>query len=228
MNLTKAGLDLLKGREGLRLEAYKCQAGVWTIGYGHTSKAGLPVVKPGLKITKQDAETILAHDLLQYERAVLRLVTVDLTDSQYSALVSLCYNIGEAHFASSTVLKLVNRKDFTGAAKAFSMWNKADGKVSDGLVKRRAAEAALFLSDLNEDVSPSAVVQSSQVPMTLSTTNISAGLSVVAGGTAAGAQIVDNIRSVGTALPWIMVAVVIAGAAFWIIKERYKKAQVGA
>lgn len=228
MNLTRAGLDLIKEREGLRLEAYRCQAGVLTIGYGHTSLAGTPLVKPGMKITVQEAERILARDLVKYEEAVQRCVTVDLTPNQYSALVSLCYNIGEGNFAKSTVVKRVNANDFQGAAKAFAMWNKADGKVSSGLVKRRAMEAALFLSDVDEEVSPSANVSSSQRPMLLSTTNISAGLSAVAGGTAAGAQIVQNVRSIGDALPWVIVALVVVGASLWIINERRKKAEVGA
>lgn len=144
MKMTKAGLELIKDCEGLSLQAYHCPAGVLTIGYGHTSAAGLPPVKPGMKITKAIAETILERDLVKYEDAVKRHVKVDLTDNQYSALVSLCYNIGEGNFAQSTVVHRVNIKDFTGAAAAFAMWNKGGGKVLPGLVKRRALEAALF------------------------------------------------------------------------------------
>ncbi len=146
MKLTEAGLDLIKEREGLRLEAYHCQANVLTIGYGHTSAAGAPLVKPGMKITQADAERILARDLVKYEDAVKRGVKVEINDNQYSALVSLCYNIGETRFATSTVLKRVNARDFNGAAEAFAMWNRAGGKVSKGLTKRRAAEAAMFLT----------------------------------------------------------------------------------
>jgi lysozyme len=228
MKMTKAGLDLLKEREGLRLEAYYCQAGVLTIGYGHTSAAGEPLVRPGMKISKEEAERILIDDLRKYENAVKRLVKVNITPNQYSALVSLCYNIGEGAFSKSTVLKRVNAGDYHGAAKAFAMWNKAGGKVSNGLVKRRAMEASLFLSDMDEKVSPSVKVGSSQKSMAFSTTNISAGLSAVAGATGASVQIVQNVQSLGDALPWIMLIAVIAGATFWIIRERYKKAEVGA
>jgi lysozyme len=146
MKMTKAGLDLLKSSEGLRLGSYLCQAGVLTIGYGHTSAAGEPTVKPDMKITEREAEVILAHDLLKYEMAVAKAVTILISDNQYSALVLLCFNIGPKGFKSSTVLKRTNLGDFNGAAKAFAMWNKAGGKVSKGLTTRRAAEAALFLA----------------------------------------------------------------------------------
>lgn len=146
MKLTEAGLDIIKASEGLRLQAYLCPANVLTIGYGHTSRAGKPEVKSGMKITKEEAEAILLRDLVKYEDAVKRLVKVPLNDNQYSALVSLCYNIGEGNLAKSTVLARVNAKDFTGAAKAFAMWNRGGGKVLPGLTKRRQVEADLFLT----------------------------------------------------------------------------------
>lgn len=145
MKTNKAGLDLIKSFEGLRLETYKCSAGVDTIGYGHTSAAGEPKVKPGMKITEKEAEEILARDLGKYEAAVSKAMTVTPTENQFSAMVSLCYNIGPGNFASSSVVRKLNAGDVEGAANSFLLWNKAAGKVLAGLTRRREAEKALFL-----------------------------------------------------------------------------------
>lgn len=142
--INKESLDLIKSFEGLELKAYKDSVGVWTIGYGHTSMAGPPTVKPGMTLTKREAEDLLLSDLKKYEKAVNDYVTVDLNDNQYGALTSFTYNLGSGNLKSSTLLKKVNAKDFSGAAKEFSKWNKAGGKVLNGLIRRRAAEAALF------------------------------------------------------------------------------------
>uniref|UniRef100_UPI0005525886 lysozyme n=1 Tax=Bartonella florencae TaxID=928210 RepID=UPI0005525886 len=87
------GLELIKQWEGLRLEAYRDVACIWTIGYGHTSNAGQPLVKKGMCITKEQAEDILCEDLKQFEKTVEETVTVPLTDCQFAALVSFCYNV---------------------------------------------------------------------------------------------------------------------------------------
>lgn len=152
MQLTHAGLELIKAHEGLRLKAYKCPAGVWTIGYGHTSAAGRPTVTPSFKITVEEAEAILRNDLKKFEDVVKRLVKVELTDNQFSALVSFVYNVGEGNFAKSSVLKALNSKQFDLVPSKLALWNKGNGKVLPGLVKRRAAEAALFMSDKDEEV----------------------------------------------------------------------------
>lgn len=162
--LNKRTLDLIKSFEGLELKAYKDSVGVWTIGYGHTNSAGSPKVIPGQMITETEALQMLANDLKKYEAPVQRLVKVPLTDNQYGALVSFTYNLGEGNFASSTLLKKVNAKDFKGAAQEFAKWNKAGGKVLNGLTRRRAAEAALFASQ--EVTQPIPVVPSVVVPET--------------------------------------------------------------
>ncbi len=149
-DINETGLLLVKAFEGLRVEAYQDSAGVWTIGYGHSSKAGEPRVTPGLRITEAEAETILRRDLDRFEAEVARLVTVPLTDNEFAALTSLCFNIGAAAFAGSTCLKRLNSGDRKGAAEALTWWNKATvrGKKvrMGGLVRRRAAEKALFLT----------------------------------------------------------------------------------
>ena len=139
MRTSENGLALIRQAEGLRLRAYKCPAGVWTIGYGTT--AG---VKEGQVITKERAEELLREDVKRFEDQVLRLVKVPLTQGQLDALVSFTYNLGAANLGNSTLLRLLNAGDYKGAAAQFDRWTKAGGKELPGLVKRRAAERALF------------------------------------------------------------------------------------
>lgn len=143
--LNKESLDLIKSFEGLELKAYKDSVGVLTIGYGHTSMAGDPVVKLGMTLTEKEATDLLSSDLLKYEAMVKRNVKVPLNPNQYGALVSFTYNLGEGNLKSSTLLKKVNAGDFTGASKEFQKWNKAGGKVLKGLTRRREAERVLFV-----------------------------------------------------------------------------------
>lgn len=138
-------LNLIKSFEGLELKAYKDAVGVWTIGYGHTSMAGPPVVKAGMTITEKEAEDMLLHDLKKYADAVDKYITVDLNDNQYGALVSFCYNVGPGNFKGSSVVAYVNSKRFTEVPKRLALWNKAGGKVLRGLTRRRDAEGKLFL-----------------------------------------------------------------------------------
>ena len=132
--------EIIKEFEGLRLEAYKCPADVWTIGYGHTNK-----VKQGDAITTGEAEVLLALDVQEAERAVNAYVDVDINQNQFDALVSFVYNLGAGNFKSSTLLRKLNQGDYLGAANEFERWNKAGGKVLNGLVRRRKAESNLFI-----------------------------------------------------------------------------------
>ncbi|WP_263971627.1 lysozyme [Leptolyngbya ohadii] len=140
--INSKGLRLLKSFEGLRLEAYLDAVGVWTIGYGTTSG-----VFPGQVITEAQAEAFLKRDLRRFEAAVIDLVTVPLNDDQFSALVSFTYNVGEGAFAGSTLLRLLNQRDYRGAADQFLRWNLGDGVELPGLTRRRRAERALFLGE---------------------------------------------------------------------------------
>lgn len=141
MRISQHGLDLIKEFEGLRLSAYICPAGVPTIGYGTT--AG---VKVGQTITKERAEEMLRADVAAFERHVLRLVKVPLTQGQFDALVAFVYNVGAGAFEKSTMLRQLNAGLYADAARQFDRWNKAGGKVLAGLTRRRAAERALFES----------------------------------------------------------------------------------
>lgn len=145
MKTSRTGIDLIKRFEGLELTAYKCSAGVWTVGYGHTSAAGMPKVEKGMRITVKEAEDILVRDLIKYEQAVTTAINKLLTQNQFDAMVSLCFNIGPEAFAKSTLIRRFNEGDIAGAADAFLMWNKGGGKVLQGLVNRRKEEQALFL-----------------------------------------------------------------------------------
>lgn len=145
MKISRTGIELIKKWEGVRLKAYRCSAGILTVGYGHTSAAGAPQVKEGMTITKQDAEDILGRDLVKYEAAVQKALTRSPTQNQFDACVSLCFNIGPGAFAGSTLVRRFNAGDAAGAADAFRMWNKAGGRVVQGLVNRREDERALFL-----------------------------------------------------------------------------------
>lgn len=142
MNVSEKGLNLIKEFEGCRLQAYKCPANVWTIGYGHTGSE----VQAGLKITQQEAERLLKNDLMVHCNNVEKLVTVQLNQNQFDALVSFEYNIGYNAFKTSTLLKLLNQKKYKEAAEQFARWKYAGGKILAGLVRRREKEKALFLS----------------------------------------------------------------------------------
>jgi GH24 family phage-related lysozyme (muramidase) len=134
------GLRLLKSMEGLRLEAYLDAVGIWTIGYGTTSG-----VVPGMRISQAEAEAFLKRDLATFEAAIANAIKVPVTADQFSALVSFIYNIGETDFVKSTLLKLLNQKDYLGAADQLLRWNKGGGQELPGLTRRRQAERALFL-----------------------------------------------------------------------------------
>lgn len=137
--INKAGLDLIKSFEGLRLKAYKDAVGIWTVGYGHTKTA-----TPGMAISEPEAEAMLRNDLAEAQGAVERLVKRPLNDNEYAALVSFVFNLGSGNLSRSTLLRKLNAGDRRGAADQFLVWNKAGGKVLAGLTRRRQAERALF------------------------------------------------------------------------------------
>lgn len=144
MAVNKETLELIKSFEGLELIAYYDPVGVLTIGYGHTNAAGPPKIVPGMRITTQEASDILMNDLKKYEAAVSKYVKIPLNQNQYGALVSFTYNLGPGNLAKSTLVKKLNAKDYAGAANEFPKWNKAGGRVLNGLTRRRKAEQALF------------------------------------------------------------------------------------
>ena len=139
MKISAEGLALIKKFEGCELEAYQDAVGVWTIGYGH-----IKGVKEGMTITKQQAEEMLLEELVEYENYVLEAVNHQLDQCMFDALVSWTYNLGPSNLNSSTMLKVLNAGDYDAVPEQIKRWNKAGGKVLQGLVRRREAEALLF------------------------------------------------------------------------------------
>jgi lysozyme len=132
---------MIKGFEGFRAYPYTCPGGSLTIGYGTT-------IKPGeyTSITKEQGEALLRKSISGFERSVKNLVKVPLNQNQYDALVSFTYNVGAGALKRSTLLKKLNSGDYSGAADELLKFTKANGKVLEGLVRRREKERNLFLA----------------------------------------------------------------------------------
>ena len=135
-----AGLALTKKFEGLELNAYQDQIGVWTIGHGHTG----PTVHGGLTITHDQADQLLQSDIARAVACVNRAVTAAINQNQFDALVDFAFNLGCAALLSSTLLRDVNAGNFAAAAQQFLLWDHARGVVIQGLLRRRQAESDLF------------------------------------------------------------------------------------
>ena len=158
-------VDLIKSFEGIpdgdpstvKLDPYLDPIGIWTIGWGHAIRHGNDFVRGAGKralayslypggITREQAEALLRSDLMDTGKDVLGVVTVDLNDNQYGALVSFTFNLGLGNLKKSTLLRLVNTSDYEDASNEFLKWNRAGGKVMKGLTARRNAERDLFLT----------------------------------------------------------------------------------
>lgn len=140
--VSEAGVRLVQEFEGCRLDAYRCPAGIPTIGYGATG----PDIRMGMVWTQEQADERLAEDLARFAAGVERLVQVDLTDNQFAAIVSFAFNVGLGALRDSTLLRKLNAGDYEGAADQLPRWNKGGGRVLAGLTRRRLAERQLFLA----------------------------------------------------------------------------------
>lgn len=230
--INKTGIDLIKSFEGCRLAAYLDTGGVPTIGYGHTG----PGVQIGLKWSQSRADSQLVADVTQFAHAVGNACKVEPNDNQLSAMTSLAYNIGVAAFKSSSVLRLHNQRKFAEAANAFSMWKKDNGEVVAGLVRRRAAEAQLYLTPISTD-EPQQTTRAQPTPddpaAKMDLAKVATGASVVAG---TAQQVVANVSTVwDTISGWgidprvLMVLLGVAGvAAFgYFVWETYQRRKDG-
>lgn len=139
MKLSLEGVQLIKKFEGCELTAYRCSANVLTIAYGRIKE-----VKEGDTCTQEQAEEWLTEELLEYESYVNDMVEVSLLQNQFDALVSWVYNLGPSNLKSSTLLKVLNSGEYKSVPEQIKRWNKAGGKVLEGLTRRRQAEALLF------------------------------------------------------------------------------------
>jgi lysozyme len=142
MKTSAEGIALIKKFEGCELQAYQCSASVWTIGFGHTSG-----VEEGHTCTQDEAESFLRDDLEEFESTITKLVNVPLKQNEFDALVSWVYNLGGTNLRESTLLQRINDDSDSSRADIphqIKRWNRAGGKVLDGLVRRREAEALLW------------------------------------------------------------------------------------
>lgn len=140
LRTSKRGLELIASFEGFRSKPYRDAVGIWTIGFGHTHAVG-PNTKP---ITRVEGLRLLAQDVRAAEDAVRRLVRVKLSQGEFDALVSFTYNVGAGALASSTLLRRLNGGHRILAGREFLKWDKAGGRVLEGLARRRRAERHVF------------------------------------------------------------------------------------
>lgn len=141
LKINAAGLDIIKRSEGLRLEAYQSSSGRWLIGYGHSRTA-----QPGMIISEAEADALLKEDVDGAEASVKKLIAVPVTVNEFSAMVSLCYNLGAGNFGKSAVVREINLGNRQGAADAFRNHTRAGFQVIQHLVHRREEERTLFLT----------------------------------------------------------------------------------
>lgn len=233
MRLSDKGKKRLIELEGYRGNAYLDQAGVWTIGYGFTKG-----VKEGDFMNRAAADKRLDEELVAYEMAVGSVAKAP-TQGQFDAMVILAWNIGIAGFKKSTVVKAHNRGDFAAAAQAFSLWNKVKGKVNAGLVKRRAAEAQMYLEGVVESGSSRASVPDvpqvvdAEKPL-LKSTQVNAGaITAVVSAAGAAAQVSQSFATVrdslGDLLPYaaLAAAIIAIGTGLYVVWERYQQRKAG-
>ena len=147
MKISAEGKALIKKFEGCKLDSYRCSANVATIGYGHTKD-----VIDGDSCTQDEAGQMLADDLAEFEGYVDKLVTVDLEQNQFDALVAWTFNLGPANLKSSTMLKVLNEGKHEKVPSEMKRWNKAGGKTLEGLIRRREAESLLWENKLWHEV----------------------------------------------------------------------------
>lgn len=226
--ISQEGIALIQRFEGLKLEAYRCPAGVWTIGYGHTATA-----RKGQRITRAEADQLLMDDLRQFEAGVSAALKRPATDGQFAAFVSLAFNVGLTAFRGSTALRRFNAGDLAGAAEALTWWNKAtvagERKTLPGLVRRREAERALFWADVEDDAEalpldePVGPVEGGAAEPAAADKGAVAGVAgVVVAAVTAAQDVVEGLPpGVTQAAPWIMLALF---AAFVVVRWRERAA----
>jgi lysozyme len=231
--------------------AYRCPAGVWTIGWGETDG-----VRPGDRCTPEQADRWLLEDLEERTRAVRDLCTVEPSPNELGAMVSLAYNIGLGAFATSTVLRRHNAGDRQAAARAFALWNKARNprngalEVLNGLTIRRSLEAALYLTpesgfermpqavEVESKLSASPIAQGGTATVVLgglaAANELAPALERAAGGLEATRGFVASARGVVEGLsgfigipPGLLLAAALIGVGFWVVRVRRQQRREG-
>ena len=139
MKISEDGLELIKKFEGCETTAYQDSVGVWTIGFGHTKG-----VEEGQTCSIEDAESMLADEMDEYEGYINNMVKVDLEQHEFDALVAWVYNLGPTNLGESTMLKVLNGGQFDRVPDEMNRWTRAGGEILEGLVRRRQAESLMF------------------------------------------------------------------------------------
>ena len=215
MDINQATIDLIKEFEGCKLTAYLCPAGVWTIGYGTTAAAGVGITPTsGMTITEAEAEWYLQKTVNDFAAHIEPAITAPINENQFGAFVSLAYNIGVGAFKKSSALRHFNNGAIERVAPSIKLWKKANGKVLNGLVRRRQAEVDLFQRPVVKEVPKGreSAAQSRTVQATV------AQVASAGGGALAALQALD-----GTAQTIVLIGCFgFAALALFILRERLK------
>jgi lysozyme len=214
--INQAGIDLIKQWEGCKLKAYKDVAGIWTVGYGLTSRAGFIEVGPETVLTQEEADWYLEQVVNDFASKIKPMITAPINENQFAAFVSLSYNIGVGAFKKSSALRRFNAGQTMEVPAAMRMWKKAGGKVVQGLINRREAEVKLFLTPVVE--APAAPQGRSKA-----TQSRTVQASVVQGASAVGGAVGAFNALDGTAQIIALAGCILIGLlAMFILRERLK------
>ena len=224
MNINQATIGLIKEFEGFEAKAYKCPAGVWTIGYGTTAAAGVGIVpEAGMVIGKTEAEVYLHAALEKFSQQIAPAIKAPINENEFGAFVSLAYNIGAGAFKKSSALRHFNAGDKGKAADALMMWNKAGGKVLAGLVRRRTAERALFLTQVGEMLPKQAkdtnITPDAPRASAVQSTTVQASAVQIVSGAGAGIAAVGALDGHAQIVAMAFAGVVVVSA-LWIMRQR--------
>jgi GH24 family phage-related lysozyme (muramidase) len=242
--ISKEAIDLIKSYEGLRLAAYPDPAtkndpvkkgDPWTIGYGHTGLLTGPRVKKGDKITKEQAEKLFLDDLNAVKAQVLESVKVPINEHQLGVLVSFAFNVGIGTFNKSSVLEYVNKKEFDRVPGRLALYRLANGKVMTGLVRRRAAEGALWMkappAEVKKDIAETVVVTNPQTvtadsnPHPINWSTAGAFVTLLAAMSDDLKKLLGNLtESVGVS-PLVLIGAVGLGFAAYTVYNNWKKSR---
>lgn len=223
---SQVGIDLIKKFEGLHrvgkdglVRAYRDPVGIWTIGYG-----SIKGVRSGMTITKEQADDLLVEDVARHEQYVKQYVKVPLTQNQFDALSSFVFNVGPGNFRKSTLLKRLNRGAYDEVPGQLQRWNKARVKgnltVLNGLVRRRAAEAALFTMDTPLGEGMVQKVSADDAPQAhRKTKQAAAGIAGISTALTAGSEQLQNFVGFHEYITYAFVGLTILGIATFVIAE---------
>jgi lysozyme len=225
--INKAAENLIKDFEKCKLKAYRCPAGVWTIGWGTTAAADVGITPcEGMVITQAQADKYFDLTIDKFIAEMRPAIKRPMNENEHGAFVSLAYNIGTPRFNKSSALRYFNAGDTKKAAEAILLWNKADGKVSNGLIRRRAVERTLFLTPVgfaaqdNDEDARATPDAPRDTP--LKSTTMQAGAVQAVSAVGAGASAVSMLDGTAQIVALVFCGVV-ALAAAWIMRERLRK-----